>query len=105
MTRAEGARIDGMCMFILKDKETSADIDYVFVADVWCKDPRYKSRQMLAGQSRGLLRFNKKTLEAELLLSMPGDLSDKSFSKAASKILKEFQTTGQWPERTQYAAG
>jgi hypothetical protein len=105
MTTGEGARIDGMCLLILKDKETSADVDYVFVAEVWCKDPRYKSRQMLAGQSRGLLRVDKKTLGAELLLPMAGDASGKNFNKAASKILKDFQASGQWPEKTQYAAG
>lgn len=105
MTTGEGARIDGMSLLILKDKETSVDIDYVFVADVWCQDPRYKSRQMLAGQSRGLLRFDKKTLDAELLLPMAGDASGKNFNKAASKILKEFRATAQWPEKTQYAAG
>ena len=105
MTAPEDVRVDGMSLAILRDKETSTEVDYFFVADVWCPDPRYKSRYMLVGQRRGLLRFNKQTLEATLLHPMDGDTGDKRFTKVAGKVLKERQASGVWPEKAQYAAG
>jgi hypothetical protein len=105
MSAIDDVRVDGMSMAILKDKETSTDVDYFFVADAWCADPRYKSRHMLVGQRRGLLRFDKETLEAMLLYPMAGDAKDKRFTKAVGKVLSERQASGAWPEKTQYVAG
>jgi hypothetical protein len=105
MSAVEDVRVDGMSMAILKDKETSTEVDYFFIADAWCADPRYKSRHMLVGQRRGLLRFNKETLEATLLYPMAGDTGDNRFMTVAGKVLKERQASGAWPEKTQYAAG
>ena len=45
----------------------------MFICDVFLKNPRYKSKYILAGQSRGLFRINKETLEANLLLPIDGD--------------------------------
>ncbi|MET3117773.1 hypothetical protein AAKU64_001993 [Undibacterium sp. GrIS 1.8] len=105
MKLAGDMRVDGQSIGILKDKETSGCIDYFFVADLWCKDPRYESRHMFARECRGLFRFDKGTLDVELLFPMAGDESGSRFNKAASKVLKEFRSNGQWPERTQYALG
>lgn len=105
MKVAGDMRVDGQSIGIFKDKETSGFIDYFFVADLWCKDPRYENRHMLAGECRGLLRFDKEALSVELLFPMAGDESGSRFSKAASKVLEELRSSGQWPERTQYASG
>jgi hypothetical protein len=101
----EDMRVDGQSIGILKDKETSTCIDYFFVADLRCKDPRFQSRYMIIGECRGLFRFDKETLSAELLFPMAGDDAGSRFSKAASKVLKEFRSTGSWPDRTQFASG
>ena len=101
----EGMRVDGQSIGILKDKETSTCIDYFFVADLWCKDPRFQSRYMIIGECRGLFRFDKGTLSAEVLFPMAGDDAGSRFSKASSKVLKEFRSTGFWPDRTQFALG
>lgn len=94
-----------MSLAILRDKETPEEVDYFFVADAWCADPRYRSRRMCVGQRRGLLRFNKESLEATLLYPMAGDAGDKRIFKVAGKVLKERQATGAWPSKAQYAAG
>jgi hypothetical protein len=101
----EDMRVDGQSIGIFKDKETSACIDYFFVADLWSKDPRYVSRYMVVGECRGLFRFDKETLNAELLFPMSGDDAGSRFGKAASKVLKEFRSNGNWPDRTQFASG
>jgi hypothetical protein len=101
----EGMRVDGHSIGILKDKETSTCIDYFFVAGLWCKDPRFQSRYMIIGECRGLFRFDKETLSAEVLFPMAGDYAGSRFNKAASKVLKEFRSTGSWPDRTQFASG
>lgn len=101
----EGMRVDGQSIGILKDKETSTFIDYFFVADLRCKDPRFQSRYMIIGECRGLFRFDKETLSAELLFPMVDDDAGSRFSKASSKVLKEFRSTGSWPDRTQFASG
>jgi hypothetical protein len=105
MSGAEDTFVGGMSMAILKDKETSAEVDYFFVADAWCADPRHKSRHMLVGQRRGLLRFNKETLEATMLYAMDGDTEGKRYIKAVGKVLSKLQASGAWPEKAQYAAG
>ncbi len=58
---SDGSRVDAMSIAILKDKEKDEYVDYVFVADVWGKDPRFKERHMIIGQNRGLFRIDKKT--------------------------------------------
>lgn len=98
-------RVDGQSIGIVKDKETSTCIDYFFEADVWCKDPRFQSRYIKIGECRGLFRLDKETLRAELLFPMAGDDAGSRFGKASSKVLKEFRSTGSWPDRTQFASG
>lgn len=105
MKLAEDIRVDAQSIGIFKDKETEQFVDYFFVADLWCKDPRYESRYMLAGECRGLFRVNKSTLGAELLFPMAGDDSGNRFEKAAWKVLKEFHANGEWPKGTQFASG
>jgi hypothetical protein len=105
MKLAEDMRVDAQSIGILKDKETVQFADYFFVADLRCKDPRYEGRYMLVGECRGLFRFDKENLGAELLVPMAGDDSGSRFEKAASKVLKEFRENGEWPEGTQYASG
>lgn len=98
-------RVDSQSIGIFRDRETSACVDYFFVADLWCKDPRYASRYMKAGECRGLLRFDKETLAAELLFPMTGDEAGSRFNKAVAKILEHVRTDGCWPDRTQFASG
>ncbi len=105
MKLAEDMRVDGQSIGILKDKETSSYVDYFFVAALWCQDPRFETRHMLAGECRGLFRFDKETLSVELFFPMAGDESESRFKNSASKVLKEFRLNGQWPEKTQYASG
>jgi hypothetical protein len=101
----EDMRVDGQSIGIAKDKETSTCIDYFFDADLWCKDPRFQNRSMKIGKCRGLFRLNKETLSAELLFPMVGDDAGSRFGKAASRVLKEFRSSGSWPDRTQFASG
>jgi len=101
----EGMRVDGQSIGIVKDNETPTCTDYFFDADLWCADPRFQSRFMKVGECRGLFRFNKETLSAELLFPMAGDDAGSRFSKASAKVLKEFHSTGSWPDRTQFASG
>lgn len=105
MELVEDTRVDGQHIGIVKDKETAAYVDFFFEADVWCKDPRFQGRFIKIGQCRGLFRFDRETLDAELLFPMIGDDAGSRFSKAASKVLKEFRSTGLWPDRTQFASG
>lgn len=101
----EHMRVDGQTIGMIKDKETSAWIDYFFAADVWCKDPRFQSRFMKIGECRGLFRIDKVTLGAELLFPMAGDEAGSRFDKAALKVLEAFGATGSWPDRIQFASG
>lgn len=101
----EDMRVDGQSIGIFKDEETSTCVDYFFEADLRCRDPRFQSRFMKVGTCRGLFRYDKVTLGAELLFPMPGDDSGSRFDKAAFKVLKEFRTNGFWPVGTQFAAG
>lgn len=101
----EEMRVDGQSIGIVKDKETATCIDYFFEADLWCKDPRFHSRFMKIGECRGLFRFDRETLSAELLFPMVGDDAGKRFGKAATKVLKEFRSTGSWPDRAHFASG
>lgn len=102
---ADGGRLDGMSIGILRDADAVAHVDYFYIADLWSPDPRFKSRQMIVGQSRGLFRVDKQSLNVELLYAATGDHSGQCFNKAASKVLREFRAVGIWLEKTQYAAG
>lgn len=101
----EGVRLDDMSIGILRDKEAETHVDYFYVADLWASDPRYRNRQMNVGQSRGLFRVDKLSQHPELLYAAKGDESGKCFQAAASKVVREFQAHGAWPDKTQYAAG
>jgi hypothetical protein len=101
----EKVRVDAMSLAILKDKETSKYVDYVFIADVWGKDPRYAQRQMLVGQNRGLFRLQKASMQFELLRAMQDDDGNKRLDLAVIKVLQEFQNTGIFPNATQFASG
>ena len=98
-------RVDGMSLGILMDKETGEYVDYVFLADVWAKDPRFRSRWMLIGQHRGLFRVGKASMDVSLLRPMSGDNGDARFRKAAGKVLSEWRRLGAPPKSTQYASG
>ena len=45
-----------MSVGVIKDRESSDHVDYVFMADVWGKDPRCVDRFMLVALHRGLFR-------------------------------------------------
>lgn len=100
-----GEHLDAMSLGILRDKDTSDYVDYVFIADSWGPDPRTKGRNMLIGQQRGLFRVEKMSSRATLLRPMTGDGEGKRFNYAAHKVLKERQRTGSFPEATHCAAG
>lgn len=102
---SDGVRIDGMCISILRDKDTDAYADYFYVASLWAPDPRYKSRHMEVGESRGLFRIEKQSLNVTLLYGAKEDVGEKCFNKAANKVLREYQSTGAWVDKTMYAAG
>lgn len=101
----ESMRVDGQSIGIVKDKETASFVDYFFETDLWDKDPRFESRFMKIDECRGLFRFDTETLVAELLFPMVGDDAGSRFGKAAMKVLKEFRSTGSWPDRAQFASG
>ena len=50
-----------MSIGIEKIAETDADAQYAFVSDVYEPDPRFRSRMMIVGQNRGVLRVAKAT--------------------------------------------
>lgn len=101
----DAPRLDGMCIFILKDKEHTSSVDYFFACEVHEKDPRFRGRYMNTGQRRGLFRIAKATLDAELLWPMDLDREGKCFQRAAGKVMKEFQETGAFPEKTAFQSG
>lgn len=94
-----------MSLGILMDCETAEYVDYVFLADVWAKDPRSRSRWMRVGEHRGLFRVSKGSQDVSLLRSMDGDEGDKRFVKAAGKVLSEWKRLGSPPKATQFASG
>ncbi len=99
-----GRNVDGMSILIEKDAETSEHADYFFTADVWDKDPRFKSRSMIVGQSKGLFRIRKKDGEIELLAPMPEDTGSRRFHRAANTVRKAWES-GELPERTSFQCG
>ena len=102
---SDAVRLDAMLLGILREKETSEYVDYVFVADVWGDDPRRKGRLMLTGQQRGLFRIDKASSRASLLRPMVGDEGGKRFQRAAHTVTSERLRTGSFPEASQYASG
>jgi len=98
-------RVDGMSIGILMDDETEQYVDYIFVAEVRAKDPRFTSRWMLIGEHRGLFRIDKASMAVSLLRAMTGDSDDARFKKAAGKVLNEWRRLGQPPKATQFASG
>lgn len=101
----EDMRLDSQSIGIVKDKETPTCIEYFFEAELWCKDPRSQRRFMKIGECRGLFRLDRETLSVQLLFPMAGDEDGSRFDKAVLKVLKEFRSTGSWPNRTQFASG
>lgn len=81
--------VDWMSILIEKNSEKQDFIDYIFICDVWAKDPRHTTRNICIGQNRGLFRINKKTIESELLLPMAGDKNGERYQRALLKVLKE----------------
>ena len=101
----EQKHLDWMSIRIEKDKEKNEYADYVFICTVYNKDPRYKNRNMVVGENRGLFRVSKVTLEPELLLPMEGDSDQKRYFRAAAKIIKEHKEKNVFPERAHFACG
>jgi len=102
---ARHERLDSLSIVIQKDEDKPGFVDYLFVADLWDKDPRSDNRLMVVGQRRGLFRIDKATLDVNLLLPMAGDAGNKRFQKAASKILSDYRTTASFPDESHFASG
>ena len=102
--RKPGRSVDWQSIGILLDKDKPAYADYFFEADVWDKDPRFKSRAMIVGTNRGLMRLHKDSGEIELLQPMPEDDNEKRFT-SASRVLKRHWEAGEIPSATQFACG
>lgn len=98
-------RIDWMSILIEKNLDKANYIDYVFICNLYTNDLRYKNRSIIVGESRGLFRLNKDTLEAHLLLPMEGDKNNHCFYGAVTKIINEYRLTNSFPERTHRAVG
>ena len=96
--------VDWMCIGIEKIAETDEDALYAFVSDVYEPDPRYRSRSMVVGQNRGVLRVMKATGEVSLVEAMPEDDDGKRFQSAAARIRKHWKA-GEYPVRTMFACG
>lgn len=97
-------RLDSQCVTLIRDSDKPDTVDYFFESDVWDKDPRFRSRWMIVGVNRGLLRLSKKTGEIELLQPMSEDVENKRFHRASRRITQHWQV-GETPERTQFACG
>lgn len=97
--------IDIMSILIEKNLDKKDYVDYLFICDTWIKDPRYKKRNMKIGETRGLFRINKTTLQPELLIAMEGDEDNNRFYRAASKIIKDYKLTNNFPDKAHFASG
>lgn len=102
---AVNSTVDWMSILIEKNSEKQDVIDYIFICDVWTKDPRHKRRNICIGQNRGLFRINKQTTEAQLLLPMDGDRNGERYLRAASKIINEYKKSNLFPDRAHFACG
>jgi len=96
--------VDWMCIGIEKIAETEGDAQYAFVSDVFEPDPGLRSRMMVVGQNRGVLRVAKATGDVTLVQPMPEDDGDQRFTRAAAKIRKHWEA-GELPEKTMFACG
>ena len=97
-------RVDWMSIGIQLDKKTDSFADYIFIADVWDKDPRFVARSMIVGRNHGLFRLHLESGEIELLLPMEDDDEHRRFVSAAHKI-KQHWDVGEIPQFSQYACG
>jgi len=93
-----------MCIGIEKIAETDADAEYAFLSDVYEPDPRFRSRMIVVGQNRGVLRVIKATGEVTLVEAMPEDEGEKRFARAAAKIRKHWEAR-EFPDKTTFACG
>ncbi len=96
--------VDWMCIAIQKIAETDEDAQYAFVSDVYAPDPKCRSRFMVVGQNRGVLRVSKTTGAVSLVEAMPEDDDAKRFQSAAARIRKHWKA-GEYPDRTMFACG
>jgi hypothetical protein len=97
--------LDGMSIFIKKDKESRSFVDYFFMCDVYEKDPRSKSRLICTGQRKGLFRVQKSDLNIELLFPMDLDVQGRCFNRAAGKIMSIYHTENNFPDNAQFVSG
>lgn len=97
--------VDWQSILIHKDKEKKEYVDYFFICEVYGKDPRHEKRNMKIGQTIGLFRIDKTTLEPKLLRSVEGDLENKRFFSAAFKVLREYQSQNIFPDKAHLALG
>lgn len=97
--------LDWMSILIELNANTTQHVDYLFKCNLYTKDPRYKSRNIIIGQNQGLLRLNKKNLEAKILLPMEYDTDNQVFYRAVSKIIKEYKSYNEFPKFTHFACG
>jgi hypothetical protein len=99
------ARLDGMSILMLKDKESSEYADYFFMTDVYEPDPRFKSRFMCTGQRRGLFRVHKQEERVELIFPMDMDTNERCFQRAAGKVIQVSRQQGVYPDKEQFVCG
>lgn len=95
--------LDWMSILIEKELDKYDFVDYVFICNVHFKDPRFKERNILIGQNRGLFRINKENLESKLLLAMEGDEANLRFTRASKKVISEYKFAHAFPEKTHFA--
>ena len=96
---AQDKQIDYMHYFIEKDTENSSHVDYYFSVDLTAKDPRYRQRRHKIAVLRGLLRITKDTLDGQLLEALPYDNQQKCYMRVLQKILKEYKTKQEFPDK------
>ncbi len=94
-----------MSIMIHKNLDKNDYIDYVFKCNMWTEDPRYNSRNIMIGETSGLFRINKKTLEPELLIAMENDENNFRYFRAQSTIINEYKLTNTFPEIAHFASG
>jgi hypothetical protein len=93
-----------MSILIVKAAETPESVDYTFESDVYDRDPRFRDRMRIIGQSNGILRLLKNTGEITLLKPMDLDIENKCFERAAEKVRRHWEAN-ELPDRTQWASG
>lgn len=103
-TDTQCRRLDWMCVDIEKDSETEDEAHYFFTTTIWDKDPRFASRSMFVGVTRGLLAIRKESGEIALLHPMREDDNEKIFRRACQKIGQHWKS-GELPDRTSYICG